>query len=83
MFDNKNILVTGGTGSFGTEFVRTLIKKYKPKKIIVLNLNYTYKVYTLQELLKRSIFVYKEIYKNKFKNLKNIYLDEIKKFFNE
>jgi UDP-N-acetylglucosamine 4,6-dehydratase len=35
MFDNKNILVTGGTGSFGTEFVKTLIKKYKPKKIIV------------------------------------------------
>jgi UDP-N-acetylglucosamine 4,6-dehydratase len=35
MFDNKNILVTGGTGSFGTEFVKILIKKYKPKKIIV------------------------------------------------
>ena len=35
MFDNKNILVTGGTGSFGTEFVKTLIKKYKPRKIIV------------------------------------------------
>jgi UDP-N-acetylglucosamine 4,6-dehydratase len=35
MFYNKNILVTGGTGSFGTELVKTLIKKYKPKKIIV------------------------------------------------
>ena len=35
MFDNKNILVTGGTGSFGTEFVKTLIKKYNPRKIII------------------------------------------------
>jgi len=32
---NKTILVTGGTGSFGQAFVKTLLEKYQPKKIIV------------------------------------------------
>ena len=32
---NKTILVTGGTGSFGKQFIKTLYKEYNPKKIIV------------------------------------------------
>ncbi len=35
MFNNKNILITGGTGSFGSEFVRQTLNNYKPKKLIV------------------------------------------------
>lgn len=35
MFNNKNILITGGTGSFGKQFVKTLLERYKPNKIIV------------------------------------------------
>ena len=35
MFDASNILVTGGTGSFGNEFVRHILKNYNPKKLIV------------------------------------------------
>tara|TARA_Y100000590_G_scaffold135594_1_gene155178 strand:- start:45679 stop:46692 length:1014 start_codon:yes stop_codon:yes gene_type:complete len=35
MFNNKTILVTGGTGSFGKKFVEIISKKYKPKKIII------------------------------------------------
>ncbi len=35
MLNNKNILITGGTGSFGKQFVHTILKKYKPKKIII------------------------------------------------
>ena len=35
LFDNKTILVTGGTGSFGKKFIETVFGKYKPKKIIV------------------------------------------------
>jgi len=35
MFNNKNILITGGTGSFGKQFVRTILKNYKPNKIII------------------------------------------------
>lgn len=35
MFDNKTILITGGTGSFGKKFIYMLLKKYKPNKVVV------------------------------------------------
>ena len=35
MLNNKSILLTGGTGSFGKKFVSTLLRKYAPKKIII------------------------------------------------
>jgi len=35
MFNNKTILITGGTGSFGKEYIRTILAKYSPKKIII------------------------------------------------
>ncbi len=33
--NNKTILITGGTGSFGKKFISTVLKKYTPKKIII------------------------------------------------
>lgn len=35
MLNNKTILITGGTGSFGNHFVQYVLEHYKPKKIIV------------------------------------------------
>jgi UDP-N-acetylglucosamine 4,6-dehydratase len=35
MFNGKNILITGGTGSFGKKYTKTLIERYKPNKIII------------------------------------------------
>lgn len=35
MLDNKTILVTGGTGSFGNAFTRYALENYNPKKIII------------------------------------------------
>ena len=35
MLDHKNILITGGTGSFGKQFIRTVLKRYEPEKLIV------------------------------------------------
>ncbi|MBX3006544.1 MAG: UDP-N-acetylglucosamine 4,6-dehydratase (inverting) [Melioribacteraceae bacterium] len=35
MLENKTILITGGTGSFGKKFIQTVLKKYSPKKIII------------------------------------------------
>lgn len=35
MLNNKVVLVTGGTGSFGHHFVDYVLKHYKPKKIII------------------------------------------------
>ena len=34
-FRNKKILITGGTGSFGNKFVKTITEKYNPKEIII------------------------------------------------
>jgi len=35
MFNDKSILITGGTGSFGKQYVRTLLNRYQPKKLII------------------------------------------------
>jgi len=35
MLHNSNILVTGGTGSFGNTFIPMTLEKYNPKKIVV------------------------------------------------
>ncbi len=35
MFNNKNILITGGTGSFGKKYTQIILSKYKPNKIII------------------------------------------------
>ena len=37
MFNDKVILITGGTGSFGYKYTETLLKRYKPSKIIILS----------------------------------------------
>ena len=55
MFNNKSILITGGTGSFGQSFTDYIVKNYKPKKLIIFSRD-EFKQYSL---------------KNEFKNHKN------------
>ncbi len=52
MLNNKNILVTGGTGSFGKKFVEMTFKKYKPNKVIIYSRD-EFK----QDMLKKDISV--------------------------
>lgn len=35
MLDNKAILITGGTGSFGHKFISAVLAKYKPSRVVV------------------------------------------------
>lgn len=35
MFDDSSILITGGTGSFGKKYVKTILQRYKPRRLIV------------------------------------------------
>lgn len=35
MLNDKSILITGGTGSFGNEFTRYVLENYNPKKIVI------------------------------------------------
>ena len=53
MFNNKNILITGGTGSFGSLFIKKILKNYKPKKLII---------YSRDEL--KQLLISKKIRKN-------------------
>lgn len=51
MLDNKTILITGGTGSFGKSFTRYVLKHYQPKKIIIYSRD-EYKQFVMQNELK-------------------------------
>jgi UDP-N-acetylglucosamine 4,6-dehydratase/5-epimerase len=35
MFNDKVVLITGGTGSFGKQYVRTILGRYRPRKLII------------------------------------------------
>ena len=35
LLDNKTILITGGTGSFGKCFTKYVLEHYNPKKVII------------------------------------------------
>ena len=35
MFNNKTILITGGSGSFGKHYVKTILERFQPKKLII------------------------------------------------
>ena len=35
MLNNKNILITGGTGSFGKKFIQIVLENYEPEKLII------------------------------------------------
>lgn len=37
MFEDKSILVTGGTGSFGHTFIPMTLAKYNPKRLVILS----------------------------------------------
>lgn len=35
MFNDKSVLITGGTGSFGRHFTKMLLERYKPKRLVI------------------------------------------------
>ena len=35
MLNNKSILITGGTGSFGKRITKKILEKFNPKKVII------------------------------------------------
>lgn len=52
LIDGKTILVTGGTGSFGNEFISYVLNNYDPKKIIVYSRD-EYKQFVMRNKLKQ------------------------------
>jgi UDP-N-acetylglucosamine 4,6-dehydratase len=47
--NDKSVLVTGGTGSFGKHFVKTVIENYKPRRLVVYSRD-ELKQYEMQQL---------------------------------
>ena len=35
MFNDKDILITGGTGSFGKKFTKLILERYNPRRLII------------------------------------------------
>jgi UDP-N-acetylglucosamine 4,6-dehydratase len=35
MFNDKSILITGGTGSFGKQYIKTILQRYQARKLII------------------------------------------------
>lgn len=57
MLNNANVLITGGTGSFGRHFIKTLFAKYSPNKVIVYSRD-ELKQYDMQQLFSRDCMRY-------------------------
>ncbi|HZT89951.1 MAG TPA: UDP-N-acetylglucosamine 4,6-dehydratase (inverting) [Stellaceae bacterium] len=49
-FDGKSVLVTGGTGSFGRLFIRNLMARSRPERLIVFSRD-EFKQYEMQQML--------------------------------
>jgi len=47
--NDKSVLVTGGTGSFGKHFVKTVIENYKPRRLVIYSRD-ELKQYEMQQL---------------------------------
>jgi UDP-N-acetylglucosamine 4,6-dehydratase len=57
MFNNKTILITGGTGSFGQKYTKTLLEIYKPKRLIIFSRD-ELKQYEMQQIYNASCMRY-------------------------
>jgi UDP-N-acetylglucosamine 4,6-dehydratase len=57
MLNDKSILVTGGTGSFGHQFVRTVLKRYKPRRLVIYSRD-ELKQYEMQQSIDSPVMRY-------------------------
>lgn len=57
MFNGKNILITGGTGSFGQLFVQTILEQYQPKRLIIYSRD-ELKQFEMQQVFNQSCMRY-------------------------
>lgn len=57
MFNDKVVIISGGTGSFGKQFVKVLLERYQPKKIIIYSRD-ELKQYEMQQSLSNPCIRY-------------------------
>jgi UDP-N-acetylglucosamine 4,6-dehydratase/5-epimerase len=57
MLNGKSILITGGTGSFGRQYVRTILSRFTPRRLVVYSRD-ELKQYEMQQEFKGSAMRY-------------------------
>ncbi len=57
MFNGKNILITGGTGSFGQLFIKTILQRFKPNRLIIYSRD-ELKQFEMQQIFNQSCMRY-------------------------
>jgi UDP-N-acetylglucosamine 4,6-dehydratase len=57
MFDDKSVLITGGTGSFGQQYTKTLLERYKPKRLVIFSRD-ELKQYEMQQKFNSPVMRY-------------------------
>mgnify|MGYP000548414652 CR=1 FL=1 len=45
MLNNKSVLITGGTGSFGKKFIETILERYPDVKKIIIYYNWIFHLF--------------------------------------
>ncbi|MEA2084996.1 MAG: polysaccharide biosynthesis protein, partial [Thermodesulfobacteriota bacterium] len=53
MLNDKNILITGGAGSFGHKCTETILKRYKPRRLIIFSRD-EYKQFKMAQIFPHS-----------------------------
>ncbi len=54
MLNNKSILVTGGTGSFGTKFIEAVLNRYNPRRLVAYSRD-EYKQYKIRNMFSEKL----------------------------
>ena len=57
MLNDKVILITGGTGSFGKKFIEVVFERYNPKKVIIYSRD-EYKQFVVKNIFSKNYITY-------------------------
>ena len=57
MFNDKNILITGGTGTFGKNFIKNILNKFSPNRLIIFSRD-ELKQFEMQKIFNKSCMRY-------------------------
>lgn len=57
LFNGKSILITGGTGSFGKKYTETILKEFRPKRLVIYSRD-ELKQFEMQQVFNSSMMRY-------------------------